>query len=81
MIERLDLVLVTLLGLLTLGCATILWHLLVRPDAVLGLLGDHDPDFPPDEGTLRLVRVGAALTLLASAFLLGGAVGFLARMG
>jgi len=76
-IDRLDLLLVALLGGLTLGMASVLWHLLVRPGAVLGLLGEHDPDFPPDEGTLRLLRFGAGLTLVASAFLLGGAMGFL----
>lgn len=77
MIERLDLLLVAMLGGATLGMASVLWHLMVRPGAVLGLFGDHDPEFPPDEGTLRLLRVGAGLTLVASAFLLGGAMGFL----
>ncbi len=79
-VDRIDVVLVGLLGALALGTASVLWHLLARPEAVLRLFGDHDPAFPPDEGTLRLLRVGAALTTLAAGFLLGGAMGFLGGM-
>lgn len=63
-----ELALVALLGAFTLGGASVFWHLLVRPEAVLRLFGPFDPEVDADDTALRVLRWTSGATLVGLAF-------------
>lgn len=62
-----DAALIALLGAFTLGGASVFWHLLVRPEAVMRLFGPFDPEIDDEDTALSALRwtTGASVAGLA----------------